>query len=279
MKNQEDQKARFEFANNELQFNLRSVSLLAAANIRNQEAPGLALSESVLQRVIGTFRFEEKQQIHHFWSFSSISDKEKLEEVGKIVGQMKGVQAILFTESNRVVDMSKNPGRTARAFHGVKPHFMTREMDKKERMEALEAFKNGEPNEHGVRQRLLVTTVDYAKFARKTLIPFVNLVIHFSMPKTKEIYLVQSLCAGRKNTHGASLIFVTAHDNPTFKEWEQSMKFEDLKEEQAFARIVPSFVYDTVSNPLTTAEADPPANWRELLQKEADEKLAKKASK
>ena len=279
VKNQEDQKARFEFANNELQFNLRSVSLLAAANIRNQEAPGLALSESVLQRVIGTFRFEEKQQIHHFWSFSSISDKEKLEEVGKIVGQMKGVQAILFTESNRVVDMSKNPGRTARAFHGVKPHFMTREMDKKERMEALEAFKNGEPNEHGVRQRLLVTTVDYAKFARKTLIPFVNLVIHFSMPKTKEIYLVQSLCAGRKNTHGASLIFVTAHDNPTFKEWEQSMKFEDLKEEQAFARIVPSFVYDTVSNPLTTAEADPPANWRELLQKEADEKLAKKASK
>ncbi len=279
VKNLEDQKARFEFANNELQYNTRAATLLAASNIKSAAANnGLALSESTLQRVIATFRFEEKQQIHHFWSFSSISDKEKLEEVGKIVSQMKGVQAILFTEASRVTDMSKNPGRTSRAFHGVKPHFMTREMDKKERMEALEAFKNGEPNEHGVRQRLLVTTADYAKFARKTLIPFVNLVVHFSIPKTKETYLIQSLCAGRHSTHGASLIFVTAHDNPTFKEWEQSIKFEDLKEEQAFARIVPSITYDTVSSPLTTADADPPANWQALLQKEMEEKAAKKSA-
>lgn len=279
LKNSADQRARFEYANSELSMNQRSVSLLAAVNLRHKGS-NLELSENVLKQVIGTFRFEEPQKITHFWANTNQSDKEKFDLVAKIVAQIKGVQAIVFAEPPRVQAMGEMPAKTSRAFNGVKPHFITREMSKKDRMEALEAFKNGEENEHGVKQRLLVTTTDYAKLARKTLMPYVNLVFHFTVPKTLEFYLLQSMLVGRHGTHGASVLFVNSFEVSTFREWQSSITFEELKDlPRGFAAMADALRYDTKAEPLTTAAADPPVNWRELLEKEVAEKEAKKAAK
>jgi hypothetical protein len=279
-KSQDDKRARFEYANNELAHNIRSVNLLAAINAR-RETDGNALSEAVLKRVAETFRFDVPQKVRHFFVNCSQADKEKFEFVSKITSQLKGIQAIVFTEPQRVVEMSKAPGpqKISRAFNNVKPLFLHRELTKVERMEALEAFKNGEENEHGVKQRLLVTTADYAKLARKTLIPYVNFIANFSMPRTMEFFLLQSLCAGRHGTQGTSITFVTPHDQPVHKEWTQTIPFEEFRDEKSFATTASQLVYDTKANSLTTEAADPPTNWRELIEKEAAEKAAKKAAK
>jgi len=279
MKNSADQRARFAYANNELSMNQRTASVLAAVNLRHK-GTNLELSENVLKQVIGGFRFEEPQNITHFWANSNQNDKEKFDLVAKVVEQLKGVQAIIFAEPSRVQAMGEMPSKTSRAFKGVKPYFITRETSKKDRLEALEAFKNGEENEHGVKQRLLVTTNDYAKLARKTLVPYVNLVIQFSVPKTLEFYLLQSMLVGRHSTPGASIMFVNSFEVSTFRDWQSSIAFEELKDlPRGFQAVADSLRYDTKASPLTTAAADPPANWREALEQEIAEKEAKKAAK
>lgn len=269
IRKEEQQKERFEYAANELDTNIHTVSLFAACNKKN-EGTDRALPESILRRVISTFRFTKPQDVRHFYLSCGSSDKEKLEKVTSIISSLKGVQAILFCEAKRVEEMSKPPGvgRISRTFNGVEPQFLYRTMEKSARMQALENFKKGSENDAGVKQRLLVTNEDYAKLARKTVIPYVNLVINFTVPRTEEFYLLQSLVSGRYGTVGASFLCVSPAQEEAFAQLERNIEFQKFVDEESFRLTALEMQYDTHAKPLTPENAEPPADWREHLNDE-----------
>ncbi|RNF14237.1 uncharacterized protein Tco025E_06130 [Trypanosoma conorhini] len=264
VRKEEEQRNRLQYTINELQSNQHSAKLLAACNLKN-EGTARELSESSLKSIISFFRFEKQQDIRHFY-LNINHDRLKLDKVAKIVAQLRGVQAIMFCDHKRVMEMSKVSAKIARFFNGVMPLFLHRELPKAERMQVLQEFKDGEENENGVRERLLITNEDYAKLARKTLIPYVNLVINYVVPRTEEYYLLQSLVAGRNGTVGASILCVGAYDRSTFHNLQQNIPFTVIEEESDFAETAVQLVYDTTANPLTDEDADPPKDWREKLE-------------
>lgn len=273
-----NREARFHYANNELQRNEIAVSYLCAGNVKNQGTP-CELSATVLQRVAQTFRFQHAPKLTQFWTLSSNgTDKDKFDTLMPLVKHFKGIQAIIFAEPKRVEEMAKRAKQTAEALGVSNPQFVHRNLSKEDRMKALEAFKKGEVNEHGVKQRVLVTNNDYAKYARKVLIPYVNIVIHFSIPKTKEVYLHQTMCTGRNGHEGVSLLFITHHDATTQKEWSAALPLRELSVRE-WEGAVRNVDYDTEQASLTAPNADPEDNWREVLEQEQKEKAAAKAAK
>uniref|UniRef100_A0A7S1W6U4 ATP-dependent RNA helicase n=1 Tax=Neobodo designis TaxID=312471 RepID=A0A7S1W6U4_NEODS len=272
-----NREARFQYANHELERNQHSVEFLCAANLKNQGTP-LELSSTVLQRVARTFRFRHEPKVTQFWTLSSNgTDKDKFETIMPLVKQMRGVSCIIFAEPNRVEEMAKRSKQTAEALGVKNPQFVHRKLSKEDRMRALETFKAGEVNEHGVVQRCLVTNNDYAKYARKVLIPYVNLVLHFSIPKTKELYLHQTNCTGRNNHEGISVLFITHHDATTQKEWSAALDLRELTG-RGFEEALGKVDYDTTDRQLTAQDSDPKPNWREEWEKEKAEKAAAKAA-
>ncbi|KAK7195278.1 KH domain containing protein [Novymonas esmeraldas] len=260
----EEKKDRFQYAVNELDANTHAARLLAACNSKNKDTPR-HLSDAILRNIISSFNFVRPQEVRHFYMHTSNSDKDKLEMVSKIVSQLKGVQAILFCDQKRVEEMCKGSQRIARHFNGVEPQFVYRQLSKEDRMAALERFKVGVTNENGVRQRLLVTNEDYAKLARKTVIPYVNLVISFSVPRAEEFYVLQSQVAGRQGTIGASFLCVNTYDETLLRELEKNIRFERFEDEDDFRMTAVDLSYDTEEHPLTPEDADPPSDWREHI--------------
>lgn len=275
VKRSEDNKNRFAFAINELDMNTISVNLFAACNTKNKNTPS-HLSESIMRNVITTFNFVKPQEIRHFYINTSNSDKDKMEMVSRIVSQLQGVQAILFCPQKRVTEMVTGSIRISRHFNGVSPLYMCRTMDKESRMDSLEKFKQGVTNEEGVKQRLLVTSEDYAKFARKTVIPYVNVVINFSVPRAQEYYVLQSQVTGRQGTIGASFLCVSTYEEAQFRELEQSIEFERFEVEEDFRDTAMALSYDTVSNPLTPEDAYPPEDWRDHLGERHEQSYGKR---
>ncbi|KEG10540.1 hypothetical protein DQ04_03601050 [Trypanosoma grayi] len=263
VKREEEQKNRLMYAINELGSNQRAAKLVAACNIKN-EGTVRELSEASLRNIVSFFRFEKQQDIRHFW-VNTGNERNKLETIATIVAQLRGVQAIMFCDQKRVIEMSKVASKITRYFNGITPLFIHRSLPKEERMKLLQEFKDGEENENGIRERLLVTNEDYAKLARKTLVPYVNLIINYSVPRTEEYYLLQSLVAGRSDTVGVSILCVSPYEQSVFHELQQNIPFQALEDENSFRDTAVQLVYDTVSNPLTTDDADPPKDWREKM--------------
>ncbi|CCW71065.1 unnamed protein product [Phytomonas sp. Hart1] len=265
VKGREERKIRSEYFINELDINTRAVKLLAACNILNEGTPH-HLSEKVIRSIVSTVRFVRPQSVRHFFVTSTNGDREKLDVVSKIISQVKGVQAIMFCEQKRVESFATEGGiqRLTKHFNGVHPKFLYRKMSKEERMKNLEEFKHGAENENGVKQRLLVTNEDYAKLARKTIIPFVNLVINLNVPRD-EFYVVQSLVAGRQGTVGISFQFVSQMDTGKFADIKDLVNFEEYTNEQEFREAVLKLSYDTRDAPLTSPDAEPQDDWREHL--------------
>lgn len=264
VRKEEEKRNRFQYTVNELDANTHAVRLLAACNTKNAGTTR-HLSDVILRSVISSFRFVKPQQVRHFYKNTGNSDKDKLEVVSKIVSQLKGVQAILFCEHKRVEEMCKGAQRIARYFNGVEPKFVYRSLTKEARMEALEEFKQGVENENGVKQRLLVTNEDYAKLARKTVIPYVNLVINFALPRSEEFYVLQSLVAGRQGTVGASFLCVSSFDEVAFRDLSKNIEFQEFTTEESFRSTAMELSYDTHAEPLTPENAEPLPDWREHL--------------
>jgi len=272
----ERQDERFQYGLHELQHNLKSVATICAANTRNQGA-AYQLSDKAIKALVTSFRFQEQNNITNFTCSSATNDKDKTDLLSECVNKMKGAHVIIFAEPERVKEMSKS-GRCQRAFKTANIAFMHRDVPKAERMQMLEDFKNGKENEDGVRTRVLVTTQDYAKLARKIEIPFVNFVVHFTVPKSPEYFLLQNNCCGRNGKPAVSILFCLSNDADSLVALRNSFTFSDFTQPD-FERASKGLIYDTVAAPLTTAEADPPANWRELLDEEKAEKEAKKKAK
>eukprot|EP00758_Cryptobia_borreli_P011690 Tbor_TRINITY_DN5683_c1_g1::TRINITY_DN5683_c1_g1_i2::g.8927::m.8927 len=271
----EAQQARYDYNLHEIEQNVKAVTALCAANIRNKGTPN-ELSEAVLKSVINTFRFTKPSTITHFSCLSQTSDKEKFEVIGKCIKMMEGVQMIIFAEGNRVEEMAKSM-RAARSLGVKQVFYIHRKLPKDERLAALEKFKEGDPNEKGVRNRVIITTSDYAKLARKILIPYVNFVVHFSYPKTSEMYLLQARCCCR-DWPGISLLIYQSYDMLPYTQLCGDFEFNPY-DDDIFEETVKKVKYDTVTEPLTLDDADPPENWRQEMEREKQEKIEKKKEK
>ncbi|KAG8342170.1 hypothetical protein TRVL_06996 [Trypanosoma vivax] len=254
VKREEDQRNRVQYTMNELSSNQRAAKLLAACNILN-EGTVRQLSEHSLRNVISFFRFEKQQDIRHFCI--NVNNDRKLEAIANVVAQLQGVQAIMFCEQKRVIEMSKMSTKIMRYFNGVNPLFLHRSIPKEERLSLLQKFKDGMENENGIRERLLVTNEDYAKLARKTIVPYVNLIINYSVPRSEEYYVLQSLVAGRSDTVGVSILCVNQYEQTIARELQRNISFEILEEDGSFRETAVQLVYDTVANPLTDENAEP----------------------
>eukprot|EP00796_Vickermania_ingenoplastis_P008677 gene8677-6100_t len=264
--NEEKKKDRFFYVVNELELHTDTARLLCAYNTANKGTP-YEVSENILRSIISTFRFVPHQEVRHFFINTGPGDKDKLDYLSKLVAQMDGVQAIIFCEANRVQEMSKGAFRISRCMNNVSPIFVHPGMPKAERMTALEEFKKGAPNDRGILQRLLVTTGDYAKLARKCEIPYVNFVIHFSQPKSEEFYALQSNVVGRSGTVGASILCVCpTKGGDHFKELQKTIDFTELDSDERFSETAKQLTYDTEESPLTSTDAYPPADWREAAK-------------
>lgn len=255
--NEDKKKERFLCVVNELDRNTHAARLLCVCNKLNEGTPR-HLSEKILRNVISTFRFLPRQKIKHYYINTGAADKDKLDRVSKLVAQLKGVQAIIFCEATRVRDMNKGAYRISRCMNNVAPVFVHPAMPKEERMRELEKFKNGTPNENGIRQRLLVTTVDYAKLAQKFEIPFVNFVIHFALPKSQEFYALQSNVVGRNGTVGASILCVcSSKSSEHLTDLQKEIDFDGLDSDESFSSTALELTYDTEAAPLTSEDAYP----------------------
>lgn len=276
---QDRERLRFNYAVNQLKYNQETVTAAVVANIRNKGTP-LHLSDAVMQRLASSFVFEKPHEVTRFTTIIASSDKEKIDILQKCAAKLKAPQVIIFAEPDRVKEMEKN-NRVLRAF-GVHAVYIHREVEKSERMKRLEEFKKGSPNpnpaEGDKMARVLVTTQDYAKLARKTEIPYVNFIVHFTMPKGKEAYLLQTNCTGRNGHKGVDLIFCQPFDLEAQRDLHKDFNFTDFQEE-AFGKVAAELDYDSFSNSITPANAEPPENWKELIEKERLEKEAKKAEK
>ncbi|PIA56433.1 hypothetical protein AQUCO_00700630v1 [Aquilegia coerulea] len=127
----------------------------------------------------------------------------------------KGGKSIIFTRTKRdAEDLSRSMGRmlSSRALHG--------NMQQVQRDRTLSAFRDGRFN-------VLVAT-DVA--ARGLDIPNVDLVIHFELPNTSEIFVHRSGRTGRAGKKGTAVLMYTRAQKRavSFIERDLGCKFEEL---------------------------------------------------
>ncbi|KAL0911897.1 hypothetical protein M5K25_017831 [Dendrobium thyrsiflorum] len=128
----------------------------------------------------------------------------------------QGGKSIIFTKTKRDAEsLSRSMGVVigSKALHG--------DMQQSQRDKTLAAFRDG-------RFRALVAT-DVA--ARGLDIPNVDLVIHFEIPNTPEIFLHRSGRTGRAGNKGTTVLMFTEGQRRTVRSIEQDLgcKFEELR--------------------------------------------------
>jgi hypothetical protein len=272
---QQRREARYQYAANELEYNKRAISYLLAGNFKNR-GTALELSPATLLAVAQTFRFVPPPRIQHFVIYTGALDKEKNERLALLMKPFTAVQALLFAPFNRLDEMEKRASQLKAVFHDVAPVFVQREHSKVDRMRHFEAFKkgNGPPTDAGAVQRLLVTTVDFAKLARKVQIPYVNLVVHYNA-SDKETYAHQAMCTGRRGRPGISLLFANQEFSKELVEGlrqDNDVTVLDASPASiaAWNTAVAGLTYDAASQPLTEVGDYPEDNWQEELRKEEE---------
>jgi len=288
IKKQRDEEARFQYLLKECERNVRTVELLAMANIRRR-GTSEELPEDVLKQIAGCFRYEKRvANVQQYFMVVDGFDRTRIEQLDTILTQMDGnVQAIVFCSPDKiskVMEKAQHKSQTAKMFGGVTPvqlkppgGVLDALESKLERMEALEKFKKGtvvETSKGKVVQRLLITTDDYARYARKNEVPFVNLVIHYNFPKTKEAYLFRMMLLGRGGSQrGSSVLYAAAQDVAPLKEIQDSTAMMEIKPADLTTRmsvIAQGLSPETVDAPVTKYDQVEPtkANWREdIIQK------------
>ncbi len=275
---QQRREARYKYASHELDYNLKSIDYLVAGNHKNRGTP-LELSPASLLAVAQTFRFIEPQKIRHFVVYAGATDREKNEKLLPLIKSFKAIQAMLFVPHNRVEEMEKRASATKAVFRDVAPTFVHREHGKEERMKQFEEFKTGQgATEEGLYQRLLVTTNDFAKLARKVNIPFANLIVHFNAAD-KETYAHQMNCTGRRGKTGISLLVASVEFSKELieglkKDHELTILDGSAASLNAWNQAVAEVGYDSAKSPLTEKDDYPGENWRDELTKQKEKEAA-----
>ena len=282
---------RLEYLLHEPERNLRAMEYLALANIRHQGTE-LELSESLLKRIASYLRYKKLfQQLQEYYIVLPPYDSKRINLLDKLLAHMEGkVQGIVFCHSSKikvVVDIGRRSAGVP-FMGGLSPVVLSPPVgqndtvvQKVERMEALEQFKNGVFSERpsgDCLQRLLVTTDDYARYARKVDVPYVNLIFHYTFPRTKEAYLLRCQLLGRgEATKGFSFMFVTEEELSMVKELQELTSLKEMKEESLnllLPRVAEELQCETKEEKIVSYDHVEPcgSNWREEIYQRAQEK-------
>jgi superfamily II DNA/RNA helicase len=299
IKKQRDEESRFQYLLKECERNVRCVEIMAMANIRRR-GTSEELPEDVLKKIASCWRYEKRvANVQQYFMVVDGFDRTRIEQLDTILSQMEGnVQAIVFCSADKiskVMEKAQHKSQTVKPFGGVIPVCLKPPggaidslESKLERTEALEKFKKGvvvETAKGNVVQRLLITTDDYARYARKNEVPFVNLVIHYNFPKTKEAYLFRMMLLGRGgNQRGCSVLYAAAQDVGPLKEIQDVTTMMEIKSTELMTRmsvIAQGLQPETKEAPFTKYDDVEPrtANWREEIIQKDKEREAKTKQK
>ena len=299
LKKQRDEEARFQYLLKECERNVRCVEMIAMANLRRR-GTSEELPEDVMKKISACYRYEKRvANVQQYFMLVDGFDRTRIEQLDTILTQMDGnVQAIVFCSPDKiskVLEKAQHKSQSAKMFGGVTPvslkppgGVLDALESKLERMEALEKFKKGvvvETTKGNVVQRLLITTDDYARYARKNEVPFVNLVIHYNFPKTKEAYLFRMMLLGRGGSQrGCSVLYAAAQDVTELKEIQEVTAMMEIKPTELTTRmsvIAQGLLPETVESPVTKYDLVEPrqTNWREEIIQKDKEKEAKAKTK
>lgn len=242
-------------------------ALLYALNER-RVAAGLpiALTSETIPEHVSQFLFcNPYAHIRQFYMHTAESARKKFDIIGKIMHALPTVQCLIFCSNAQHMKEVLMKRVTKEQLFGVPPKFMHPGMTKQERDAVsaeffagagpLDKFKLGKPEraegedappqkDHHVvetitggfktnKNRMLIVTDDYARFARKNAIPFVGFVINYDLPKTKEGYLHRIACTGRmvdgKTTRGMAITLVSESDSTRIEELRRfGLRIDDL---------------------------------------------------
>eukprot|EP01065_Artemidia_motanka_P041403 TRINITY_DN535_c9_g1_i1.p1 TRINITY_DN535_c9_g1~~TRINITY_DN535_c9_g1_i1.p1 ORF type:complete len:513 (+),score=212.00 TRINITY_DN535_c9_g1_i1:87-1625(+) len=223
-------------------------ALLYALNERRAAASlPTALSPETIPENVSQFLFcNPYAHIRQFCIRVSESARRKFDLIGQVMYQLKTVQCLCFCSNNKHLSDVLLKRVVKEQLSGMKPLFLHPGLHADEKKKVLEEFRVGygpldkyklkkkdkeAPKEdwpveeeikggfEGDKNRLLITSDDYARFARQKAIPYVGFVINYDLPKTKEGYLHRIACAGRaigadggQRTRGAVITLVSDQD-------------------------------------------------------------------
>eukprot|EP00755_Sulcionema_specki_P005254 Sspe_Gene.32266::Locus_15829_Transcript_1_1_Confidence_1.000_Length_1008::g.32266::m.32266/K13025/EIF4A3, FAL1; ATP-dependent RNA helicase len=218
-----------------------ATSLLYALNLRRiNEKDERALHPDTIPEFVSQYLFcNPYDHIQQYYIEVTDKAKQKMDLLGQILYAMPTVQCVAFCRNGKYIETLKGKLKDEQ-LSGMKPLFLyppttqvkgddMKQKLRKEREDTLATFREGwgpvdklkveknkdrdDPEMYKVvethkdgfetnRNRLMITTDDYARMARKEAIPYVSLVVNLDIPATKEVYLHRIGCCGRP--HGQS---------------------------------------------------------------------------
>eukprot|EP01062_Namystynia_karyoxenos_P005788 TRINITY_DN1199_c5_g1_i1.p1 TRINITY_DN1199_c5_g1~~TRINITY_DN1199_c5_g1_i1.p1 ORF type:complete len:497 (+),score=235.92 TRINITY_DN1199_c5_g1_i1:133-1623(+) len=244
-------------------------ALLYALNERrNAKSSPLGLEPDTIPEHVSQFLFcNPYSHIQQFSIKVPEMARKKFDIIGKILFNLPTVQAIIFCSNSDHMEKLLKKKVQAEQLSGIPPEkcFLNPQMKKEERVAVTAEFEKGygpldkwdvakpEKKEDDTeapkvdyvikeklpggfktdKNRLLITTDDYARLARKNSVPYVGLVINYDLPKTKEGYLRRIACTGRnikgKATRGVAITLMTPQDEGRIEELKRfGLKIQEL---------------------------------------------------
>eukprot|EP01059_Diplonema_ambulator_P033417 TRINITY_DN6975_c0_g2_i1.p1 TRINITY_DN6975_c0_g2~~TRINITY_DN6975_c0_g2_i1.p1 ORF type:complete len:499 (+),score=198.67 TRINITY_DN6975_c0_g2_i1:182-1678(+) len=224
-------------------------SLLYALNARRLTAGAeTALKAETIPEHVSQFLFcSPYSHIQQFYINVTEKPRSKVDTLGKILHSVTTCQALVFCSNHKHISDLLEKRIKPEQLSGLKPEFLVPTMDKDAREVILKKFEDGtgphdkityekkkddkgkegakeeeyvpkEIEENGFatnKNRLLITSDDYARFARKNPIPYVSLVFCYDAPKTKESYLYRIGCCGRGGKRGVAITLIGPNEQET----------------------------------------------------------------
>eukprot|EP00756_Hemistasia_phaeocysticola_P026863 Hpha_TRINITY_DN16087_c4_g2::TRINITY_DN16087_c4_g2_i1::g.118594::m.118594/K13025/EIF4A3, FAL1; ATP-dependent RNA helicase len=244
-------------------------ALLYALNERRVKAGlPIALTSETIPEHVSQFLFcNPYAHIRQFYMHTAESARKKFDIIGKIMHALPTVQCLIFCSNAQHMQDVLMKRVTKEQLFGIPPKFMhpCKTMSKEQREATMKEFEKGcgpldrlklgkpertegedappQKDHHVVetipggfktnKNRMLIVTDDYARYARKHSTPFVGFVINYDLPKTKEGYLHRIACTGRmvggKATRGMAITLVSESDSTRIEELRRfGLRIDDL---------------------------------------------------
>ena len=296
---------RLDYLLHQSQRNVHTMEILGVANVRHQGTER-ELPEPILRQIASKFSYRSPElHVKEYFIVVDAMDNKRIQLLDVILSYMENrVQSVVFCAAEKIDTVTALSERTA----GIAPFggFTTPTSlkppsgqsdgveSKIHRMTQLEKFKlgvdtaspvGGQGSAGVVAQRLLVTTDDYARYARTHTVPYVNLVLHYNFPANKEAYLLRRRLLGRGlETRGCSILFVYEREQYKIKQLQGCATLEELKLEnlpEQMMNIAEALSVETKESPYVQySQVEPMGmNWKEDIYRRAEEKAAGRVAK
>eukprot|EP01060_Flectonema_neradi_P017541 TRINITY_DN24407_c0_g1_i1.p1 TRINITY_DN24407_c0_g1~~TRINITY_DN24407_c0_g1_i1.p1 ORF type:complete len:525 (+),score=140.11 TRINITY_DN24407_c0_g1_i1:102-1676(+) len=245
-------------------------SLLYALNERRSaQSLDTALASETIPEHVSKYLFcNPYGHIRQFVIKVPERSRSKVDIMGKMLHKVSTCQTLVFCSNAEHIRDILVKRIKPEQLSGLQPQFVHPGLPKEERARVLEEFGKGtgpldkvtyvkrktddekdkekdrrnledeyivEHTEEGGyatdKNRFLISTDDYARYARKNPIPYVNLVFCYDCPKTKESYLHRIACCGRGGKAGVAITLIHDSDQDTIRQLQKfGLQIRELPE-------------------------------------------------